>query len=420
MAAPVRKMKFSPAVVGPVLLGSLILLGGLLALGPWRSVLQTARRPARVLFDAGLSPVHEDLPAGWSNDQCGSCHQGEYEQWKRSRHYTSATNENFRIECLDPEGGRLQFCINCHAPMNPGHDKFPTSEPAQLDSWFQQEPDWLTQGVDCITCHVRDGTVLATKVSDKGRVAHPMRLAPELARADFCSGCHQFSFKTSQLPDSFFGDLQQASMEEFLEFRQHSGLDLHCQDCHMPDGDHLMPGGYHLSMLQQAVDMELAATWSEQPGLLQITVDLTASEVGHRVPGGEHFRFLELETTVLDADGKTVVLPIPGPPRSLDNHNDNLDSDPRRLERLPHIERMQRNLNDKGRGHRALPDDRLRPEETKTFRYLVQVPQSIPTESLTVHALVRYHLMSDDKARLFGHDFDDVTTVIREATVEPK
>jgi hypothetical protein len=304
--------------------------------------------------------------------------------------------------------------------MNPGHDKFPTSEPAQLDSWFQQEPDWLTQGVDCITCHVRDGTVLATKVSDKGRVAHPMRLAPELARADFCSGCHQFSFKTSQLPDSFFGDLQQASMEEFLEFRQHSGLDLHCQDCHMPDGDHLMPGGYHLSMLQQAVDMELAAAWSEQPGLLQITVDLTASEVGHRVPGGEHFRFLELETTLLDADGKTVVLPVPDPPRSLDNHNDTLDSDPRRLERLPHIERMQRNLNDKGRGHRALPDDRLRPEETRTFKYLVQVPQSIPIKSLTVHALVRYHLMSDDKARLFGHDFDDVTTVIREATVEPK
>ena len=61
-----------------------------------------------------------------------------------------------------------------------------------------------------------------------------MRLAPELASADFCGGCHQFAFKTSQLPDSFFGDLQQASMEEFLEFRQHSGLDLKCQDCHMP------------------------------------------------------------------------------------------------------------------------------------------------------------------------------------------
>ena len=411
MSAPARKLQFSSTMVVPTVFCGLVLVGGLCALGPWRSVTSSARRPAAIIFDAGLSPVHEKLPAGWTNDQCGSCHKPEYQQWKESRHYTSATNHNFQIECLDPNGGRMQFCVNCHAPMNPGHDLFPTTEPSGLDESFQQQPDWLTEGVDCIACHVRDGTVLATTISDKGREAHPMRLAPELASAEFCGSCHQFAFKSSQLPDSFFGNLQQASMEEFLEFRQHTGLDLKCQDCHMPDGDHLMPGGYHLVMLQQAVDLDLAASWGEKPGLLQVTVDLTASEVGHRVPGGEHFRFLELETTVTDAEGNTVVVE---PPEGRDREG------PRQLGQLPHVERLQRHLHDKGRGHGMLPDDRLRPEQTTTYKYFVQIPQGNDAEALTVHAEVRYHLMSADKARLFGHGLEDVRTVIREAIVRPE
>jgi hypothetical protein len=178
----------------------------------------------------------------------------------------------------------------------------------------------------------------------------------------------------------------------------------------MPDGDHLMPGGYHLVMLQQAVDMELAASWGEKPGLLQITVDLTASEVGHRVPGGEHFRFLELETTVTDAEGNTVAVE---PPEGSDREG------PRQLGQLPHVERLQRHLHNK-RGMRVQTDDRLRPEQTTTYKYFVQIPQGNDAEALTVHAEVRYHLMSADKARLFGHGLEDVRTVIREATVRPE
>jgi hypothetical protein len=64
MSAPARKLQFSPTMVVPTVLCGLVLVGGLCALGPWRSVTNSARRPATVMFDARLSPVHEKLPAG--------------------------------------------------------------------------------------------------------------------------------------------------------------------------------------------------------------------------------------------------------------------------------------------------------------------------------------------------------------------
>ena len=201
----------------------------------WR-VVEANDAPTPVYFDHGLSPVLAKAPADWTNESCRACHKEAYDSWKQSRHAIAGIEDNFRVECLSPKGGRQQFCLNCHAPRNPGHGVLPTALPENLDTVFTKRPDWLTAGVDCITCHVRDGKILGTSSSAEAERAHPMRVAPELGRAEFCAGCHNFSFKTQELPDNFHGGLHQASLDEFLDFRAADGQVHSCQECHMAGG----------------------------------------------------------------------------------------------------------------------------------------------------------------------------------------
>ena len=225
-------------VAGVVIL--LVIVGIAVAGVPLQKVLQASSPPSPILFDHGLSPANIEAPVTWNNRQCRSCHQDEYRQWQASRHAAAATNRKFQAQCTQSIGGRRQWCVNCHAPTTPDGDRLPTQEPRNLDRLFSEQPPWLVAGVDCLTCHVRNGKVLTTHISAKGQQAHPLQLAPELGTAEFCAGCHQFAFKSTTFGDEFHGQLQQASLEEFLDFRRSGGAEDTCLDCHMPNGDHLM------------------------------------------------------------------------------------------------------------------------------------------------------------------------------------
>jgi hypothetical protein len=400
--------------------GSVILLvaAGVTTAGVCVQQMLEASRPSTpALFDHGLTPVNLQAPATWTNRQCGSCHEKAYRQWKASRHAVAATNKKFHAQCIQPIDGRRQWCLNCHAPTNPNGDLLPTEEPHELDSIFSDQPQWLVDGVDCLTCHVRDGKVLVTRVTSSGQAAHPVRLAPELGTAEFCGGCHQFAFKSSRYGDEFHGQLQQASMEEFLDFRRDGGGQESCHDCHMADGNHLMPGGYSNEMLNQALELDLAASWQDQPAGLNLSVSVSAEGVGHRVPGGEHFRFLTLYTNLRNANDPPSVNPLsePEPDESPSAVKSNTVT---RVTAWPRIEIMRRHLGlrerglDPSAGERL--DTRLRPGERRTFRYFVPV-DALPSGSmLTVSAELRYHKMGDPDARRFGFALSEVIhTIVR-------
>jgi hypothetical protein len=283
------------------------------------------------------------------------------------------------------------------------------SEPPGLDEAYRQQPEWLAAGVDCLSCHVRDGVVVATSVTEKGLARHAMRADPALGRAEFCAGCHQFAFKDTDLPDRFHGVLQQASLEEFLEYRAEGGIETRCHDCHMPRGEHRMPGGYDDRMLRQAVGMELDAEWIEPGRVAEVSVRLRAGRVGHRVPGGEELRFLTVRTEVLDADGRPVGTRVLVDARDED------------LPEWPIVETLRRHMGDRehGRDPQAppAPDTRLRPGETRRYSYRVSFEPGSTAESLTVRSRLWYHLMHDGKAKLFGHPLEDVQRVVRESEV---
>lgn len=364
-------------------------------------VLVTARGPTPVLFDHGLTALDTRAPQGWTNEWCGSCHQPAYEQWSRSMHARAGSNQNFGKQFLEPDAGRQQWCINCHAPANSGQLNYASREPEGIDEAVQKQHAWLARGVDCLTCHVRDGQILATRVTDQAQLAHPVRLAHELASPEFCAGCHQFGHKRRELPDGWRGLLQQASLEEFLDYRRGGGSEARCHECHMPAGDHEMPGGYSTEMVRGALQLELTPVWREDSRLVEIIVALSSDSVGHRVPGGEHhFRFLTLKTTVADAQGARVTpapageVPTTPPAGSVV------------LKHWPRVESMRFKMGIHEQGHAPQDpgnaDTRLRPGERREFRYVMPIDPAAWNGPLHVSAEVWYHVLDDEEASHFG------------------
>lgn len=369
-------------------------------------VLQVAVDPTPATFNQGLNRLETGAPRHWTNQWCGTCHKQAYSEWKSSMHFVAGTNANFQAQCLDPGGGRQQWCFNCHAPTNPGTKLLPLHEPHELEQLFAQPPQWLAQGVGCLSCHVRDGQVLVEKVTDTAIAAHPVRQSPELGTAEFCAGCHQFNFKDVNLPDYLHGPFQQASLEEFLDFRLADGFETRCHDCHMPGGKHVMPGGYDNKMLNRALKLELAADWDRGRKQVEVSVNVSARRVGHKVPGGEHFRSVTLHTWWTDADGRL----LQGP--SSEPTEDSVDAG----EDWPRIELFSRRQgafdHDTAALEQPLADTRLRPGETREFRYTLRLDPDLVRFPLQVHTELWYHVMHKIEAEQFHFSPEEVKSII--------
>jgi hypothetical protein len=165
---------------------------------------------------------------------CVTCHPRQFAEWQGSRHASSFTNAIFR-ESYARQRGR--WCRGCHQPSQ--------------------------SGVDCETCHVRDGKILSRE---------------DLGADDFCQRCHQFNFPGQRdVMQDTYGEWRRASVAQ------------RCQDCHMPNGAHRFPGGHDLELLRRTVAIEVAAN---EGG---VAIHLSARGAGHRVPTGDPFRRLYVE-----------------------------------------------------------------------------------------------------------------------------
>ena len=372
----------------------------------WR-VVGSAERTAPVLFDHGLSAIApEQIHVRWTNESCEKCHAAEYTQWKRSRHHVAATNEGFRAQLLTPGDGRKQWCVNCHAPINPGATNLPTQEPAGLDALYASPPSWLVNGVDCLACHVRGDEILVTKASAEAARAHPIRVAPELGTAEFCGGCHQFNSHSNVFPDSLSGQLQQASFEEFLD---HS-TEARCHDCHMIGGDHHMPGGFDKSMIRNALSLDLSAEWNADQQSALVSADVTVGHVGHRVPGGEHFfRHLTLRTVVERDDGAALSTGGALPRDSVQAAESEL-----MVRQWPRVETFGHKMGtyEKYGFGEPNPDTRLSPGQSRSFRYRVPFDPAEIGSVVRVRSELWYHVLEEENARLFGLSVADTRWIV--------
>lgn len=256
-----------------------------------RALLPLAGLAAMPVAELGLQQGRAPLDIGtpWPRAaECGSCHAEQYADWQTSRHRVAHSNAIYEAGLIaEPR----RFCVNCHSPL-PGQ----VGEVLRNWAWYRSQdprahappadrrPEPLAdEGITCVTCHWRDGTVLATAVS--GDAPHPSRVAPVLDSASLCKGCHEFETPAFR-PDGmhFTGELMQSTWTEWRAW----GGDETCQDCHMPGGAHTWRGAHDREAL--AASLQVRARRG--------SVRLRSVGVGHAHPTGDLFRNFTVEAEV--------------------------------------------------------------------------------------------------------------------------
>jgi hypothetical protein len=188
---------------------------------------------------------------------CGRCHTRELQAWRRSGHARAFTEPLFEREW---SLRRSPWCLTCHAPRSElGH---------------------ASLGVDCASCHLRDGAVIAARAS--GRAPHASHADPTFAGPDACARCHEFRHPRR-------GDLLVQST--LSEHAASPSRDVPCQRCHMPNGSHAFPGVHDRALLSEALDVRADAV-RESADTVRVTLRLRASGAGHAVPTGDLGRLL--------------------------------------------------------------------------------------------------------------------------------
>lgn len=263
----------------------------------------------------GFAPGFEPLRGAVIDPEvadCGECHEDEEEELEGSRHQLAWTNTIFQAGFLVEQRA---FCITCHVPRAEQ-----VAEIRANQAWYRQQDPHLPQrgapvakrpepeaaaGIDCLTCHVRDGAVLVAAPTE---AAHATRVEPALATSEFCKGCHEF--QTPRFVDGGMSmtDLpMQGTWSEWSAWvaagapraARGRGPAPTCQSCHMPRGAHSFHGAHDLGTLRGSVDVRVEldgdlATWT-----------LRSVDTGHSLPTGDLFRHLTLE--VLEGGEWTVI-----------------------------------------------------------------------------------------------------------------
>ncbi len=211
-----------------------------------------------------------------SPEACARCHGDVVDAWRGSMHAQAFADPIFRAE-LDP--APAASCLGCHDPAG-GRTG--------------------THGVDCATCHVRDGEVLATRVSAAGRRVHPMRVDPQLGSVERCGTCHQFDHEDDGIHDPT--EPLQATLDEWRgSDAARDGLG--CVDCHMPSRGrargHDLPGLGAAALVGEAVTVRVRPHRTEAG--LDVEVAIAGDVIGHAFPTGDIFRQAVL--TVRTSDG---------------------------------------------------------------------------------------------------------------------
>lgn len=235
------------------------------------------------IFPNGLDSVS----TGWEkkdqkqllNSHCLSCHKDM--DAHKDRHSFSWKSELFQ-EAIKIEN--REWCVHCHAPLS-----------TQKEIYFRKlkgdtnltdlDLQLLNEGINCVSCHVRNGKILGSKNINNGY--HEV-VESNIDQSEFCANCHQFNFPI------FSGDLIKYSnhpMQNTYEEWKSSGKEESCQSCHY--SNHNLIGPYDKTwFLDQFYDFKVAA----EEEVLSVSFRMAKGR-GHNLPSGDLFRSLVLEVS---------------------------------------------------------------------------------------------------------------------------
>jgi len=264
--------------------------------------------PAVPPFTGLFSPLElvpiDAAPEGLANlsaQGCAGCHADTTHQWATAAH-AGPPSPGFTAALADRGN---PTCGVCHWPIarqqpssfTPDLAQPPASTPSDgFDATLHLE------GVTCVACHVREGSVIAATPGPHA-APHPTRHGPELASGEVCRSCHQLDLGGVALYD-VWGEWERSP---------YAAADVGCLDCHGrrgPDGrsvagHRLVPEGHvAVSMLVDIDGIELVR--GGEP--LQVTITLQNTGAGHHWPSGGPWSGARVEAALvaLDDDGQTV------------------------------------------------------------------------------------------------------------------
>jgi hypothetical protein len=148
-------------------------------------------------------------------------------------------------------------CMRCHAPLaeqkalvalSQGWPQAPTTPaPAYIPS------DFADQGLVCAACHIRGHQRLGPGRRPAQADQPHGGFRPEQAFRDsqFCAHCHQFPADGPRLAGKLREDTYQQWRASSVASKQS------CQDCHMPNAQHLWRGIHDPEMLRKGLAVEL-------------------------------------------------------------------------------------------------------------------------------------------------------------------
>ena len=326
----------------------------------------------------------QDVPEGIDSlraESCGKCHQEIYDEWKSSMHARAFDDPFFQAYWKRDDN--IWICLNCHTPLENQQPELITSIPRdRVEKAVKMpnpnyDPAFRHEGVTCAACHVRDGVILGPY--EDSDAPHPTMYDPIYRSMDMCYRCHQ----VPSGPFQFYNVGPCGTYPEY-EGEHYFNQGFICQTCHMPAVErpvatggpmrmgrkHLWRGGHDPEQVKRAITIRLSADPPELPPgqEVEFLMEVTNSGAGHKLPTGDPDRFFTFEFEVVDQNGKVLA--------------DQSHTMGRWILWQPVIWEVW--------------DNRLKPLQTRNYRFTYQMPQLGGMEGpLTLRVVVTYHIQTD-------------------------
>lgn len=267
---------------------------------PVEVVPKPAPEASTPLFPSALPISAGGVPKGLANlssQGCAACHFESHATWAESRHALGWRDEAFVAAV---QAAAEPSCDRCHLPLIEQRPRlYATEDGMEEADAFTLNPAFSatlrTEGVNCITCHVRDGVVLTTTPrEERGEAPHPLALSTDLADGTACASCHQLQWPGSNAP--FYDTFGEWSRSPW------KAAGVGCSDCHGGAGaghsgfDHR--GAATAPALSVLVDVErLEIVRGDAAVPLQVVLQNTGA--GHSYPTGSPFTGVEVAVQLI-------------------------------------------------------------------------------------------------------------------------
>ncbi len=217
-----------------------------------------------VLPAQGQPPAtYTSLEASLAPRSCGECHAAQFAQWQTSLHaHTMGAGIQWQLQLMSQQQGNK--CLRCHAPLAEQkalvalQQHWPNAPAEPPPPWLPAE--LADAGLVCAGCHLRRHQRFGPPPRQElsGDLPHGgFVISAAFQDSRFCAACHQHQAKDQ--PPTIQGKLLVDTFNQWQQSPQ-ARQGVQCQDCHMPERQHLWRGIHDAKITRTAIDVEMVVS----------------------------------------------------------------------------------------------------------------------------------------------------------------